>query len=135
MPQTILIGANDLNISYLLNRYAQECGFQTRLVSQDADILDLACRVEPAAIILDIDFVETADWELLHRLKADPSANSIPLIICSCLGEPPEDWHEGVDGFLLESAMYDDFVAVLERARSHKYSNDVQPNSQSINLS
>jgi CheY-like chemotaxis protein len=117
MPQTIMmIGANDPNIGYLLNRYAQETGFQTSSVSQEQDILDLANHLHPTLILLDIGFVETKDWEFLHRLKADPAVRDIPIIVCSCLGEPPENWHEGKDGFLLKSAMYDDFVAVLEQA-------------------
>jgi DNA-binding response OmpR family regulator len=135
MPQTIIIGANDPNIGYLLNRYAQECGFQTSQVSQADDIFDLAFQVQPAVIILDVEFADAADPELLHRIKTHSTTNNIPLIICSCLGEPPEDWHEGVDGYLLKSAKYDDFVAVLERAGSNKFSNDVQPYPQSINLS
>lgn len=116
MPQTMMIGANDPNISYLLNRYAQESGFQTSPVSQEQDILDLANHLHPSVILLDIGFVETKGLEFLHRLNADLAMSHIPIILCSCLGEPPENWHEGKDGFLLKSAMYNDFVAVLEQA-------------------
>ena len=54
---------------------------------------------------------------------ADPTTRNVPIIIYSCLEEPPEDWQEGVDGYLLKSAMYDDFVAVLARAGSMQRTN------------
>lgn len=128
MPQTMMIGANDPNIGYLLNRYAQESGFQTSPVSQEQDVLALANHLHPAMLVLDIDFVETKDWEFLHRLKAAPAMSNIPIVVCSLFGDPPKNWHEGTDGFLLKSAMYDDFVTVLERAGLHRYSMDSKHN-------
>ncbi|MBI5302672.1 MAG: hypothetical protein HY868_11085 [Chloroflexi bacterium] len=121
MSQTIIIGANDPNIAYLLKRYSEESGFETSHVSRSGDVLAMAFHLEPTLIILDIELVETTDWEVVRRLKAEPAICHVPVVIYSCLGEPPEDWQEGVDGYLLKSVMYADFVAVLERARAaHK---------------
>ena len=127
MPQTILVGAKDPNIAYLLQRYAEESGFQPSHVSQDEDLLGLAGQLQPYLVILDIELVETTDGELVRRLKAEPVTCQIPIVIYSCLDEPPEDWHEGVDGYLLKSIRYDDFVAVLERAGSRQCASDTRP--------
>ncbi len=45
MSQTIMIGANDPNITYLLQRYAEESGFQTAHVGHSKDVLELAHRL------------------------------------------------------------------------------------------
>ena len=123
MSQTIMIGANDPNTAYLLQRYAEESGFQPIPVFQSKDILDAADRMQPVLIILDIALVAPTAWEVVRRLRIDPAMRKIPVVIYSCLEEPPEEWREGVDGFLLKSAMYDDFVAVLERAGSMQHTN------------
>ncbi len=118
MSQTIMIGANDPNITYLLQRYAEESGFQTAHVRQSKDMLELAHRLQPALIILDISLDEMTDREVLRQLRAEPATRHIPIVIYSCLDEPPEDWTQSADGYLFKSVMYDDFVAVLKRARA-----------------
>jgi CheY-like chemotaxis protein len=128
MSQTIIIGANDPNIAYLLQRYAEESGFQATPICQNDDLLDLVYHLQPPLIILDIDFIERADWEMVRRLKAEPATRHLPIVVYSCLNEPPDDWREGVDGYLLKSALYDDFVAVLKRVGSGQCANDAGPN-------
>ena len=127
MSQTIMIGANDANTAYLLQRYAEESGFHPVPVRHSADIVASADQLQPALIILDIALLPTTAWEVLRQLKLDPATRRVPVVIYSCLEEPPEDWREGVDGFMLKSAMYDDFVAVLERANSRQRTNDLRP--------
>jgi CheY-like chemotaxis protein len=114
MPQTIMIAANDPNITYLLQRYAEENGFQTVSVCQGGDVLDLAHRANPALIILDIELPGSTGSKMLHRLHTEVSTCHIPVVVYSGLDEPPEDWDEGVVGYLPKSVMFDDFVAVLQ---------------------
>ena len=123
MSQTIMIGANDPNTAYLLQRYAEESGFQPIPVFQSNDILAAADRLKPTLIILDIALDPATAWQVVRRLHTDPATRNVPVVIYSCLEEPPEDWREGVDGYLLKSAMYDDFVAVLARAGSMQRTN------------
>lgn len=130
MPQMIMIGASDPNIVYLLQRYAEESGFQTVHVCQSKDVLDLAQNLQPTLIILDIELVETTNWEVVRHLKTESATRHLPIVIYSCLDEPPADWHEGVDGYLLKTVRYDDFVAALERASVAQWLNDPQPDER-----
>jgi len=111
-----MIAANDPNIIYLLQRYAEESGFQTAKTSRDTDVLPLAQQVKPALSIVDINLPGTMGGEVLHCLKTDPVTRSIPVVVYSCLDESLDDWGEGVAGYLRKSVMYDEFVTVLERA-------------------
>lgn len=126
MPQTILIGANDPNITYLLQRYAEESGFQTAHVCQSEDLLALAFRLQPALIILDVELLEGSDRALLRRLKNATPTSEIPIVIYSFLDEPSDDWRDCVDGYLRKSVLYDDFVAVLQRAVSGQRPKDAR---------
>jgi Amt family ammonium transporter len=119
MPQTIIIAANDPNITYLLQRYAEESGFQTVSACAGKDVLPLAHRIHPALIILDCDLPDAASKKMLHNLRAAADTCQIPVVIYSGLDEPPEEWDEGIAGYLPKAVLYDDFVAVLEHTGVH----------------
>jgi CheY-like chemotaxis protein len=116
MPQTIMIAASDPNITYLLQRYAEESGFQTISVSQGKEILSLAQHTQPALIILHAELPEAANHHVLRCLKAEPATRHIPIVIYSCLGQETGNFPDDIDGYLRESVMYDDFLAALRRA-------------------
>lgn len=118
MSQTIIISVHDPNIAYLLQRYAEESGHPTTYVCQNAEVPGLALTHEPALVILDMELIEASNFQVVRQLKAEPATSNVPVIIYSYLDEPPTGWQEGVDGYLLKSVMYDDFVAVVERASS-----------------
>jgi CheY-like chemotaxis protein len=132
MPQTIMIAAHDPNITYLLQRYAEESGFQTVSACQGKDVLDLAHHARPALIILDIELPGTTGEKLLRGLKSQAMTCNIPVVLYPGLDDaadgPTDDWMEsvagsagvaGVAGYLPKSVMYDDFLAVLEHAGVH----------------
>ncbi len=118
MSQTIIIGANDPNIAYLLQRYAEESGYASTRVCASGDAPDVARTAQPALVILDIEPGAVADWDVVRRLKAQPETAEIPIVVYSCLDSPPDSWREGVDGYVLKSVLYNDFVFTLSRARA-----------------
>lgn len=124
MPQTILIATSDPNITWLLQRYAEESGFQTAHISQSQDLLTLACHLQPSLIILDVERVEQANREILRGLKNTPATRAIPIVIYSYLDEPSDDWPANVDGYLPKSVLYDDFVAVLKHALKREHASE-----------
>ncbi len=124
MPRTIMIGASDANTAYLLRRYVEESGFQAVPVSQSETLPDLAAQAQPALIILEIALGDSKGWDVMRRLKAVSATRGVPIVVYSCLEQPPGDWREGVDGFLLQSARYDDFVTVLKQVVSEQSSTE-----------
>jgi CheY-like chemotaxis protein len=116
MPKTILIAANDPNIIYLLQRYAEASGFEAVHASQGKELLQLARRVHPELIILEIEMPEVDGKKALHRLKEDPATREIPVVVYSFFDEvicSPED---GAAGYLQKSVLYNDFLAALKVA-------------------
>ncbi len=119
MPQTIMIAAHDPNITYLLQRYAEESGFRTVSACQGRDVLDLAHHAKPALIILDLELPGTTGQKMLRGLRAEAETCDIPVVVYCGVDDPPEEWGEGVAGYLPKTVMYDDFVAVLQRTGVH----------------
>jgi DNA-binding response OmpR family regulator len=116
MPGTILIVTNDPHITYLLQRYIEESGFQAVKTSRGTDVLSLARQAQPALIIMETRLPGAASREVVRWLKAEPSTHNIPIVIFSFSDDNIGDEVEGVDGYLHESVMYDDFVRVLRNA-------------------
>lgn len=112
MAKTILLAATDPNIAYLLQRYAEESGFETLKTGQSHAALDLARSTKPALIILEVEVPSAPSWRVLDWLKAEPQTSHIPVVVYSFLeeldGSPP-----GVAGYLKKSVMYDDFLSML----------------------
>lgn len=116
MPSTILIVTNDPHITYLLQRYIEESGFQAVKASRGTDVLNLARQTKPALIIMETRLPGPASCEVVHWLKTEPSTRNIPVVFFSFSDDNTYVEDEGVDGYLHESAMYDDFLRVLKNA-------------------
>lgn len=116
MLKTILIATNDPHITYLLQRYTEESGFQAVKTSRGTDVLSLARQAKPALIIMEAKLPGAASREVVRWLKAEPSTRDIPIVIFSFSDDNIGDEVEGVAGYLHESVMYDDFVRVLKNA-------------------
>ena len=115
MPGTILIAANDPNITYLLQRYVEQSGLRAVQVGADEDVVSLAQQITPALIILESDFPGLVDCEVLRDLKGGPETREIPVVMYSCLDEEAGRQAEGIAGFLQKSVRYDDFLAALKQ--------------------
>lgn len=115
MTEAILIAATDLNIVYLLQRYAEESGFQAVCSSQEKELLQLAQQIQPVLIVLQIEPPESAWKQALQVLKSDSVIGRIPVIAYSCIDESGPI--EGIAGFLQKSVLYSDFVLTLEQVK------------------
>lgn len=116
MSQTIMIAAHDPNITYLLQRYAEESGFSTVSVCQGKDVINVAHHVHPALIILDVELPGISGRQMLAGLRAEPATRDIPVVFYVGQDEPAEAVEDGAVGYLPKVVMYDDFVAMLEHA-------------------
>ncbi len=116
MPPIILIIANDPNIIYLLERYAEKSGFRPVTASHTDDIRALVQPTPPAVIILEDDFPGTLGSATMQQLKSSATTRLIPVVIYSCLDRGADLPVREVASFLRQSVKYDDFIKALEQA-------------------
>jgi CheY-like chemotaxis protein len=114
--KTILIAATDPNIIYLLQRYAEACGFHTAHCGFGECLIHLARQVQPVLVVLQIEPPESIWQQSLKMLKADPVTERIPIIAYSCIDEMIYSQVDGIDSILQKSVLYSDFLIALERA-------------------
>jgi CheY-like chemotaxis protein len=82
-----LVVEDDRNSAELLRVYLERAGYSVAVAHDGVQGLDLARRLEPRAVVLDILLPQLDGWELLARLKSDPATAAIPVVIVSMLDE------------------------------------------------
>jgi DNA-binding response OmpR family regulator len=116
MTKTVIIAAEDPNILYLLQRYAEESGLHAIRTEPNHTVAELAQRVRPAAIFLELDPACVTSHSILNQLRALPTTCAIPIVAYTPSGEGSFEPSEAYAAVLSESLLYDDFVAALVQA-------------------
>jgi CheY-like chemotaxis protein len=109
----IMIVGGDSHFAYLMQRFVRTSAHQIIPVNLGEDVLALARREKPIAIVLEVDLPETAGWHILRTLKADVEVGRIPVIACSWQAEEARGLTEGAEIYLRMPILYPDFEAAL----------------------
>lgn len=114
-PGRILIAEDDPAIREVLARYLARLGHEVRAACDGAEALDLILDWDPELILLDILMPRADGFQVLKRLKSDPTLREIPVVMISGL-----DDMEGIAhciGLGAEDVLPKPFNRVMLRAR------------------
>jgi CheY-like chemotaxis protein len=84
----ILIVEDNPAAADLLVRHLQRGGFRAQVAATGPLALDLARRLQPLAITLDILLPQLDGWAVLTELKRDEHTREIPVVIVSVVDDP-----------------------------------------------
>lgn len=94
-------------------------GFRVYTAVNGLEAIEVAMRVHPALIFMDIQMPMMSGLEATQRLKSSPQTRAIPIVVLSA-SAMPDDIEQfrlaGCDGFLAKPAGP---VAILDMARKH----------------
>ncbi len=76
---TLLIVEDDPHYARILLDLAHDNGFKVLVAHTGADALDLARRINPSAVSLDVFLPDMLGWAVLSELKQDPLTRHIPV--------------------------------------------------------
>jgi signal transduction histidine kinase/DNA-binding response OmpR family regulator len=77
----VLVIEDDATVRQLLEGVLTEEGYRVVTAAGDADTVELARRLHPDAITLDLSLPSLAGWNLLAALKADSELSDVPVIV------------------------------------------------------
>jgi CheY-like chemotaxis protein len=83
----VLVIEDNASLRQLYTRYLPSDRFRVLQAESGKDGLETAHREQPDVVVLDVMMRGMDGWEVLQRLKAQPSTRAIPVIICSVLPE------------------------------------------------
>ncbi len=103
MQDTVLVVEDEADVVDILRYNLSRAGFQV-LIAASGDLgLDMARRMRPDIIVLDLMLPGMTGQEVCRALKADANTEMIPVMMLTARGEP----HERVKGLELGA---DDYV-------------------------
>ena len=113
-PLVLLID-DDLTIHDLVKRFLHKEGFRTVGAQNGSDGLEMAMRLRPSVIVLDVMMPTMDGWSVLSRLKGDPYLANIPVVMLTMVDDKAMGYTLGVDDYMLKPIERVDFVGVLRR--------------------
>lgn len=113
--QTILLMSNDVNLGYLLGRFAERSDYQLTVSSEQISIQDVTIA-NPAAII----FSSTDLMDKSQPLVAELARIDVPIIVCSSVTDVARAGELGADHCLLHPITLEGFQGALALVNAPK---------------
>jgi CheY-like chemotaxis protein len=113
--ETVLVVEDDPHSAELLTLYLDGAGYRVALARDGAEGLELARRLRPRAVVLDILLPRVDGWDLLSRLKADPATADSPVVVVSMLDERGKGLALGAVEYLVKPVGREELLEALER--------------------
>jgi signal transduction histidine kinase/DNA-binding response OmpR family regulator len=111
--RTILCIDDDAQIINLYERYLTPQGYKVIGATNPITAREIAERLKPYAITLDIMMPEVDGWSVLKELKANPETRNIPVIICSIVEEEEKGFSLGAADYLVKPISGEDLLGSL----------------------
>ncbi|HEU0236067.1 MAG TPA: ATP-binding protein, partial [Candidatus Limnocylindrales bacterium] len=111
----VLVIEDDPSSVRLLQAYLGESGYGVTVAPNGERGLELALADPPAAILLDILLPGIDGWEVLRRLKQDPTVRDVPVVIVTVVDERSVGLALGAVDYFVKPIERDALIARLDR--------------------
>ena len=125
----VLIIEDDPSSVRLLQTYLADSGYRVSVASDGERGLQMAMADPPAAILLDVLLPRIDGWEVLRRLKSEPSIRDVPVVIVTVVDERNVGLALGAVDYFVKPIEREALLARLDRhmflARARQRSLDI----------
>lgn len=111
----VLVIEDDPSALELIRRVLETEGIETVPALDGAEGLDLAHRIAPSAITVDLLMPHVDGWEVLEKLKSDRETAGIPVVVVSCVDRQEKGKRLGADGYLVKPIDREELVGTVRR--------------------
>jgi PAS domain S-box-containing protein len=113
-PQVLLID-DDPTVHDLVRRFLQKEGIHVISAQTGPEGLELARKIHPSMIVLDVMMPTMDGWSVLTKLKGDEELSDIPVVMLTMVNNREMGFSLGVDDYMLKPIDRSDFVATLRK--------------------
>ncbi len=113
--QIILVIDDNPDVVSIIKSHLTALPYQVVSVNDAREGLDLAQKLRPVLIILDIMLPQMDGWEILQNLKNHPLTHDTRVFICSVIHSPDLAQSLGADGFLSKPPDQQSLLTALAR--------------------
>jgi signal transduction histidine kinase/CheY-like chemotaxis protein/HAMP domain-containing protein len=115
VERLVLAIDDDPNVVYLLKENFADAGYSVVGASSGEEGLQLARKLQPRAITLDIVMPDMDGWQVLHALKSDPSTRDIPVILISIVDQKDLGFRLGAADYVVKPFDRDALIGAIAR--------------------
>lgn len=123
--RSILVIEDDVHFARILCDLASDMDFECHLAHNAADGLDMAVRLRPSAIVLDVNLPDFSGLGVLDQLKRNPATRHIPVHIVSVADYSQEAMGRGAVGYALKPIELSTLTQALRRLEA-KFTQDMR---------
>jgi CheY-like chemotaxis protein len=113
----ILAIDNERPILQLYERYLRNHSYQIYGLTDPTKSVEVARKLRPSAITLDVMMPGCDGWQVLEDLKTNPETKNIPVLICTILEDQGKATDLGAAGYLTKPILEDDLIQSLQRLK------------------
>ncbi|HTY60381.1 MAG TPA: response regulator [Bacteroidota bacterium] len=99
----------------LLRMHIESAGYRVEIARNGSDAVDMAKRLRPNVITLDLLLPVKDGWQVLKELKRHPLCKHIPVIIVSIIDEKSLGFSLGAVEYFVKPVNRDELVQALDR--------------------
>ncbi len=111
----------------LLRLHIESAGYRVEIARNGTDAVDLAKRLHPHVITLDLLLPGKDGWQVLNELKRHPLCKQIPVIIVSIIDEKNLGFSLGAVEYFVKPVNRDELVQALDRVHLLPSHNERKP--------
>jgi len=116
----ILVIEDDPVAAQLLQSHLASAGYDVVLCDQPQRALELAAKLQPSAVTLDILMKPVSGWEVLPNLKSDPRTSRIPVIVVTVVDQPTTGALLGADEYVVKPVDKATLLTAVERCLNQR---------------
>ena len=114
----VLVIDDDPDQRALMTRFLHREGFRVQTASEGMEGLELARKLQPRAILLDVMMPGIDGWSVLSELKADPELSAIPVVMVTFIDQRSLAASLGAADYMMKPVRWDRFSKVMDRFRA-----------------
>ena len=111
----VLVLEDDPVAAHLLETHLVSVGYEVVLCTDSARAVEMAVKVQPHAITMDIMMRPINGWELLSTLKTDPRTERIPVVVVSIVDQPTTGALLGADEYIVKPVEKATLLLAIDR--------------------
>lgn len=111
----ILVVEDDPQAAELLRLYLEGAGYHIEIAWDGEEGFRKACTLKPDLLTLDLFLPKIDGWDLLARLKGEPTTREIPVVIVSIVEERGKGFALGAADYLVKPVRREELIHALQR--------------------
>lgn len=115
---TVLVVEDSISQREMITELLRGIGLSVTAASDGMEALEQMQRQRPDMVVLDIVMPRMNGYELCRRIKADPSTQNVPIVMCSSKGEEFDRYwgmKQGADAYIAKPFQPTELVGTVKQ--------------------